>query len=148
MPPAVELSRLRLPAARAETDAIPAGVALIRPLLPFTREQILAYCKANGLEPRWDLSNLDTTFFRNRLRHQVIPELKAINPNLTTVLTRTAFALQGDYEVLDAHRQALWRQLVQVEPGRVRLALAAFRNLPRGDQRALLPRAIVALRPD
>ncbi len=123
-------------------------VMLVRPLLPFARDEILAYCRENELEPRWDLSNEDTSFFRNRLRHEIVPRLKAINPNLTTVLARTAFALQGDYEALDAHRRALWREMAQMESGRVRLNLLAFRALLRGDQRALLRRAIAALRPE
>ncbi len=146
MPPSVALAQLRLPAVQDRPDF--GDIRLIRPLLPFTRQQILAWCQQNGLEPRWDLSNLDTTFFRNRLRHEIIPQLKAINPNLSTVLSRTAFVLQGDYQVLDAHRQALWDDLAQVETGRVRLALLPFRQLARGDQRALLRRAIAALRPE
>ena len=149
MPPAAALAGLRLTALPSPglREAL-AGIQLIRPLLTFSREEILAHCQEQGLEPRWDLSNLDTTFFRNRLRHEIIPRLKAINPNLTTTLTRTAFVLQGDYEVLDAHRRALWRELARVEPGRVRLELAPFRALLRGDQRALLRRAIAVLRPD
>ncbi len=149
MPPATELAKLRLSALKnPDFPKQFAGIILVRPLLPLSREQIMAYCQEQGLKPRWDLSNLDTTFFRNRLRHNVIPELKKINPNLTTTLTRTAFALQGDYDVLEAHRQALWQSLARKEPGRVRLALAPFRALLRGDQRALLRRAIAALRPE
>ncbi len=149
MLPATDLSQLRLTALhQPQLRQTLQGIRLIRPLLPFSRQAILDYCQKNHLEPRWDLSNLDTTFFRNRLRHQIIPQLKAINPNLTTLLTRTAFVLQGDYQVLDQHRRALWQDLAQVEPGRVRLDLMAFRGLLRGDQRALLRRAILQLRPD
>jgi tRNA(Ile)-lysidine synthase len=162
MPPATPLDQLRLTALKEavarqpdvlsftlDLDAQPlAGIRLIRPLLLFSREEIITYCREQGLTPRWDRSNLDTTYFRNHLRHEVLPRLKAINPNLTTVLTRTAFALQGDYEVLDAHRRELWQRLARIEPGRVRLALSPFRDLLRGDQRALLRRAIMQLRPE
>ncbi len=155
MPPSTPLSSLRLnmlPANEAlpflHRSELPAHVRLVRPLLPFTRQEILHYCQEHHLQPRWDLSNLDTTFFRNHLRHEIIPRLAAINPHLTTGISRMAFALQGDYEVLTAHRQALWRELAQVEPGRVRLELTPFRALLIGDQRALLRRAISELRPD
>ena len=151
MPPGVSLERLRLPAVRSAQDAEDPldfeNIRLIRPLLMVTRDDILAYCRENDLEPRWDMSNLDTTFFRNRLRHQIIPQLKEINPGLTTVLGRTAFVLQGDYEALDARRNAFWSAVATVEPGRVRLELLSFRALLRGDQRALLRRAIATLRP-
>jgi len=151
MPPAVELHKLHLAAAGAIFSSSAddfSGISLVRPMLIFTREDILAYCQKHGLEPRWDLSNLDTTFFRNHLRHQIIPQLKSINPNLSQTLTRTAFILQGDYQVLQKHRDDLWRELARQEPGRVRLKLPEFRALLPGDQRALLRRAITVLRPE
>lgn len=151
MPPAVRLGALRLGGQYSEEgEQSPTSfhdIRLVRPLLPFTRDEILAYCRAHHLEPRWDASNRDETFFRNRLRHRIIPQLKEINPNLARVFSHTAFALQGDYETLDAQRRALWAALAQVEPGRVRLHLSAFRDLQRGDQRALLRRAIATLCP-
>ena len=150
MPPQTELNQLRLSAGQTAPPAASpdfAGIQLIRPLLSFTRDEILEYCRQNSLQPRWDLSNLDTTIFRNHLRHQIIPQLKDINPNLTKVLTHTAFALQGDYESLQAQRDELWQKMAVVEADRVRLPLADFRSLPRGHQRALLRRAIATLRP-
>ncbi len=151
MSPSVALEGLHLSVARAahQDEAWDfSGIQLVRPMLLFSRQEILSYCQENALEPRWDVSNLDATYFRNRLRHQIIPQLKAINPNLNQVLTRTAFVLQGDYQVLQMHRDALWAELVRQEPGRVRLQLCPFRKLPRGDQRALLRRAIITLRPE
>ena len=165
MPPAVALDALRLPgdedyvvkSAQGEAgcgDVETAGaeegapIMLVRPLLPFTRDEILAYCRAQGLDPRWDASNQDVTFFRNRLRHELIPQLRAINPQLAATLGRTAFALQGDYDTLQDLRQALWRDLAHTEPGRVRLPLVRFRQLAVGEQRALLRRAIAHLRPE
>jgi len=148
MTPDAPLSGLRLGALPAAERTDFADIRLVRPLLPFSRDEILAYCRAHALSPRWDVSNEDTTYFRNHLRHNIIPLLREINPNLTTTLTRTAFALQGDYQALDARRRELWRALAQAEPGRVRLRLSEFRALPPGDQRALLRRAIAALRPE
>jgi len=63
----------------------------IRPLLPFSRTQILAYAEENHIVWREDSSNSSTKYIRNKLRHQVIPELKSINPkflqNFETTLT-------------------------------------------------------------
>ena len=52
----------------------------IRPLLPFSRNQILEFAKNNDIEWREDSSNTETKYIRNKLRHKVIPELLAINP--------------------------------------------------------------------
>ncbi len=61
----------------------------IRPLLDITREEIMDFLKARSLEFRKDSSNLSTAFQRNRLRHQLIPELKKnYNPRLDEHLGR------------------------------------------------------------
>ncbi|WP_299437299.1 tRNA lysidine(34) synthetase TilS [uncultured Aquimarina sp.] len=52
----------------------------VRPLLPFSRNQILEFAKENNIQWREDSSNSVTKYLRNRLRHNVVPELLAINP--------------------------------------------------------------------
>ncbi|WP_299223745.1 tRNA lysidine(34) synthetase TilS [uncultured Aquimarina sp.] len=52
----------------------------VRPLLPFSRNQILEFAKKNTINWREDSSNSSTKYVRNKLRHDVIPELLAINP--------------------------------------------------------------------
>ena len=147
MTPTTPLSGLRLNALPKEQRPDLRGIQLVRPWLATPREEILAYCRQNQLEPRIDATNTDATFFRNRLRHEVLPLLRTINPRLTKILGHTAFVLQGDYEVLEQHRDQLWMTMALVEPHRVRFRLSSFRGLPIGDQRALLRRAIATLRP-
>jgi tRNA(Ile)-lysidine synthase len=148
MLPATPLSRLHLPLIPSERRPQNPALQLVRPWLQTSRLQILAYCRQNDLHPRQDATNTDTTFFRNRLRYEVIPQLRQINPRLTRVIGRTALALQGDYEALAQHRATLWQKLAQSGPDHIRFPLTAFRALPVGDQRALLRRAIAHLRPD
>ena len=67
----------------------PVSGRIIRPLLCVTREEIEAYCRENGVPHREDSSNESDEFVRNRLRHTVIPALKALNPSLNvTGMTR------------------------------------------------------------
>ncbi|MFO7813224.1 MAG: tRNA lysidine(34) synthetase TilS [Pelovirga sp.] len=54
-----------------------------RPLLYCSRQQLLAYARTQSLSWREDASNLDSRFVRNRLRHQVVPLLKDINPQFS-----------------------------------------------------------------
>jgi len=52
------------------------SVKLFRPLLGTWRWQILDYCKKMGLEPRWDSTNWEPKYRRNRVRHDLIPMLQ------------------------------------------------------------------------
>lgn len=53
---------------------------VVRPLLAFSREEILAYAEEHQLAWREDSSNASTKYLRNALRKDVIPKLKALNP--------------------------------------------------------------------
>src|SRR5690606_6323565 len=55
---------------------------LIRPLLFASKTQILEYAKAADLSYREDSSNATVKYTRNKIRHHVVPELKALNPAL------------------------------------------------------------------
>lgn len=57
-----------------------------RPLLSFTKEEIETYAHNHDLQWREDLSNQDDKYSRNRLRLNVIPELKQLNPGLEQTL--------------------------------------------------------------
>lgn len=61
---------------------------LQRPLLYTSKKEILAYLKLHKIPYCKDLSNLDTTFTRNNLRHKIIPQLSKINPNLPSTIAK------------------------------------------------------------
>jgi tRNA(Ile)-lysidine synthase len=127
--------------------ATASSVTLIRPLLEVTRGEIQAYCAEHGLEPRFDRSNLDTTFFRNRLRHDVLPRLEAVSHGLRERLRRMAEVMAGDYaalqQVLDSARALA---VIAETPNAITFDLAAFRSLPLGLQRALVRQSVARLR--
>ena len=52
---------------------------IVRPLLVFSKQQILAYAENQGLVWREDQSNKETKYLRNQFRHLVIPSLKETN---------------------------------------------------------------------
>ena len=123
------------------------GLWLIRPLLHVTRAEVEAYCRENGLTPRIDLSNWDTTYFRNRLRHELLPYLEEYNPNICATIRRSAQALAGDYDVVRARVEEAWRATLRAAPpGRVTLDLAGWRALPIGLQRSTVRMAVERLR--
>jgi tRNA(Ile)-lysidine synthase len=120
---------------------------LVRPLLSISRADIETYCAEYRLAPRTDRSNEDTSFFRNRLRHELLPLLETYNPGIRDVLAHTAEVLAGDHAVLRRAVEVAWTSLVPVEgPGEVQFSLFVWRGLPLGLQRATLREAIHRLR--
>jgi tRNA(Ile)-lysidine synthase len=124
-----------------------AGLRLIRPLLETPRTEIEAYCVRHQLEPRFDRSNLDTTYFRNWLRHEVLPLLARHNPNVRDVIRRSARVLADDHDLLRSLLKDTWPLVTLHESDeRVVFDLAAWRSLHTSLQRSTLREGIHRLR--
>ncbi len=64
---------------------------VLRPLLPFSRQQLEEYARSHELSWREDHTNMDPKFRRNRIRHELLPLLKTrFNPQITRSLERLA----------------------------------------------------------
>lgn len=78
------------------------GTLFIRPLLETPRSQIDQYLKRKGIKPCIDSTNREDIFFRNKIRHDLIPFLRGkYNPNILSVLAGLAESVSYDYEYLD-----------------------------------------------
>lgn len=127
--------------------ALTTPLRLVRPLLKVTREQINDYCAGYRLRPRLDHTNLDTTLYRNRLRHTLLPLLEDYNPNIRQVLVHTADVVGADMELLDSLILQAWDQVVaKVSSQSIIFGLCALRALPIALQRSLLRRGIGIIR--
>lgn len=127
---------------------IPPDIMLIRPLLSVTRAEIKAYCEIHGFETRTDLSNFDTAFFRNRLRHEVLPYLRQFNPRISERLRNLAEIVREDYRLLEEFASVAHDTLlVAQQPNAFTYDLARWREQPRSIQRALIRKAAYRLRP-
>lgn len=80
---------------------------LKRPLLGVTRAQIAQYASLHKIVWREDSSNQDTGFFRNRLRQQWLPWLRAENPGLELALAEQAEIWRDEQSWLQIQAQAL-----------------------------------------
>lgn len=77
----------------------PVNGITIRPLIESSHEEVCRYLLDAKQEWRTDATNLDTTFSRNRLRHEFIPKLaESFNPRLVETLSRTVELLQDEDE--------------------------------------------------
>ncbi|MBI3242361.1 MAG: tRNA lysidine(34) synthetase TilS [Chloroflexi bacterium] len=128
--------------------AVNSEQVIVRPLLGTTRAEIEAYAAAHDLKPRLDSTNADRKYYRNRLRHELLPLLETYNPNIRQVLRRTAEVAAGDYELVCGLVEQVWADTLLPSPGpTVTFDLARWRALSLPLQRALLREAINRLRP-
>lgn len=70
----------------------PSREGVVRPLLCIGRTETAAVCAAAGMRPREDPTNRSLRYARNRIRRRVLPELAAIDPQVTSALARLADA--------------------------------------------------------
>jgi len=89
------------------TGMRPANNKIIRPLLFATRQDIITYCNQHRIIFREDKSNADTKYTRNKIRHQIIPVLKEINPSIEATLNETAERFNGINEILSDYFSGL-----------------------------------------
>lgn len=77
---------------------------LVRPLLEIDRCEIEAWLRARGIGWREDASNQDRSYARNRLRHEILPLLRAgFNPQVDTALAHLATLAQDEESYWDSH---------------------------------------------
>lgn len=89
------------------------GIPLIRPLLDFTRDEIIAYLKSNNISWREDSTNLDTAYLRNRVRHKILPILeKHLSRQIISNMARTAEILTEEEEFLENAVKASFQKAV------------------------------------
>jgi tRNA(Ile)-lysidine synthase len=117
------------PGRRALLGMRPRRDRLVRPLLEVTRDETRAYCRERGLEWRDDPSNEDVRFARARVRHEVVPALRELNPALERTVADTIEQLRDEAAVLD--------DAVRVA-GSPPFALDDLRGMPRALARLVL----------
>lgn len=125
-----------------------AEIPLVRPLLGWTRAQTEAYCRQHNLPSLTDSSNADTTYLRNRLRHELLPLLEAYNPKIRQTLAKTALVLQGDDELLAEQAALAWKEALRAVGSRfVAFSLPQLRQMSPALRRSLFRRAAFTLKP-
>ncbi len=100
------------------------------------------------LTPVFDESNDDVTYFRNRLRHELLPILENYNPAIRGVFLRMGQVFRDDYSVLEKIIDSAWEStLIQMDKGFLIFRTQEFNRLPTSIQRYVLRRAISHLIP-
>ena len=119
---------------------------IVRPLLAIHHADTLDYCQQHQIVPVEDTSNNDTRFLRNRIRHQLLPDLEDINPGFRETLLRNAEVLQIDFAWINTQIDNYWPTIILNEqPNAIQLSILQLRKLPLSLQRHLLRRVTAQL---
>lgn len=104
--------------------------SIIRPLLPFSRNQLEQYAKDHNLTWREDASNNETKYVRNKLRHNVIPVLKEINPQLLNAFLTTIQHLKQTQKIVLSSLESIKKKvIISDKDGIVEIDINALKKL-------------------
>lgn len=128
----------------------PKNGPIIRPLIEMSRADILHYLRDRGITFREDASNTDPRYFRNRIRHTLIPFLEEnFQPQVRKLLAETALLLGDDYALLEKYPTAF---SVKRDALGTEFSCSALLNLPhpllRRELRALLRPLLAGKNPE
>lgn len=120
---------------------------LVRPLLGVSKEIILAWLRRENLPYRQDPSNLKRDYQRNRVRLDLLPQLRTFNPRLDEAVWRAQALLQEQESLLAPMVAQAVAEVAQAPaPDFYRLSLPRFLALPPALQklvvRAILPKLL------
>ncbi|WP_246085366.1 tRNA lysidine(34) synthetase TilS [Paucihalobacter ruber] len=103
---------------------------IVRPLLPFSREDIETYLKNANVLWREDSSNISTKYLRNKLRHEVVPVLKEINPQLLDSFKSTLSHLNDVADIVDESLNAVAkRAIVNIDDNGISYKVSEFKKV-------------------
>lgn len=103
---------------------LPKTGRLVRPLMFATREHIESYAAQNAILFRNDSSNDDVKYRRNRIRHQLLPEIKALNPGFPEKLQGTINRIRETENAAGAHIEQWKRENLSIRPDKVMFSTA------------------------
>ncbi|HHX01127.1 MAG TPA: tRNA lysidine(34) synthetase TilS [Firmicutes bacterium] len=119
----------------------------IRPLLPFTKAQLIAYCRAFAIKFYHDRTNFSPEFERNKLRLELIPLIeREYNPKFSHHLAQLAEIVRADDEELTGKVEQLLPELTCTNYGVLHLQRGKFRQLSLAFQRRVLQSLIAKAR--
>jgi tRNA(Ile)-lysidine synthase len=121
---------------------------IVRPLIKLRRSQIMDYVAAKKLDFIEDSSNLDSQFLRNKIRQQLIPQLKAeYNPQLIVALNRLAEIMDPEQQMIESLIRPMFEKaLIFEKQGRLGLGIAGLNQQPLAVRRRLIRRAILRVK--
>ena len=117
---------------------------VIRPLIKLTRADILLFLKEQHIEYVVDQSNYDTSLLRNRIRYNLIPELKKLyNPGVTEALNRLSAIVSDEEKWIDDLTNSIFEKNKQLRnESRIGLSIVGIESIDVAALRRVLRQAV------
>jgi tRNA(Ile)-lysidine synthetase-like protein len=102
---------------------------VVRPMLSVTKKQVLAYAKLHKIKYAVDQSNADTKFTRNRIRHELLPELRKFNVKIDEQLLKNSQLWQQVDQALVVLAQYYLKQIGTTKKDQLVLSVSKLKEL-------------------
>lgn len=126
----VLLNLIRGTGIKGLTGIKPRNGYIIRPLLCVSRQEIEEWLKQVGQTYVTDSTNLETDYTRNKIRLQLLPLMRSINPSADESVISTAGHLQQAYEIYNSAVISLREQILSESNGTFVIDIAKLRSVP------------------
>ena len=103
---------------------------VVRPLLIFSRTEIEEYAKENNIQWREDSSNASDKYLRNKIRHDLVPLFKELNPNFLTSFQKTQSYLQEAQTMVEDASIMIYQQVAEEKENTIHFDLKKLKQLP------------------
>ncbi len=103
---------------------------IIRPLLNFSRKEILQYAETNNLKWREDSSNKKTDYLRNKLRLEVLPKFKEANESVLKSFQKTQQNLQASQNLIEDYMALVYKLAVSEGMNSYKINIEKIKELP------------------
>lgn len=120
---------------------------IIRPILSFSKDEIISYLDSNLIAYAIDKTNLSNDYTRNYIRNQIIPEFTTINPKAVDAIYNLSMLLKEDLKIVDRSIDSLYKEVLVLEDeNQILFDLSKFDRLEDFYQKRLLRKAISKLK--
>ncbi|UJH92208.1 tRNA lysidine(34) synthetase TilS [Antarcticibacterium sp. 1MA-6-2] len=103
---------------------------IVRPLLKFSRKEIEAFAKSNNISWREDSTNASSKYLRNKIRHEVVPVLEEMNPQLLDSFAQTQEHLKESFDLLEDYIGLLYNEIVTKSNFGYELKIPVLQRIP------------------
>ena len=103
---------------------------ILRPLLPFTRKEIEVYAHENHIKWREDSSNASTKYLRNKIRHEIVPALEELNPQLLDSFQKTRTHLEQSSLLVENYISAIFPKIANQTKEGYSFRIDLIRTIP------------------
>lgn len=102
---------------------------IVRPMLSISRDEIKSFAKENIIEWREDKSNASTKYLRNKIRHDLVPLLKELNPSFMDSFENTINHLNGSQQIVNDAVQEIEKRVVSKKKDYLELDIEELQKL-------------------